>query len=223
MGESELHHILKEIGLAWLWNQRCTLIATEVSMPRTLRSITAFTDEQFSREGLRSIIDVLGVGIKPEKNRYFKTGEIQLVERPYCDEPIEFHVTARKPDIPMIRGIEVKVSKTDFNAGYISTGCNYNYVLAPMKMINKKDLPSYVGLIEFNKYKFSIKWLINQFKYRIEGVKVVKHPKWKDVDESRIHLAIRIIGERATRMVMTDMIERLENLPTWSPEIEVYQ
>ena len=50
----------------------------------------------------------------------------------------------------ILRGIEVKVSRADFRNGFFCTGCNYNYLLTPMRLVSPSILPTGVGLIEYN-------------------------------------------------------------------------
>jgi len=79
----------------------------------------------------------------------------------------------------IVRGIEVKCSKADFKNGYSLTGCNYNYILAPLGLIKKSDLPKDMGFLEYNKHKFQGR-LGSDFKYVLSGLKITKKPRFQE-------------------------------------------
>ncbi len=106
--------------MLWLYNQMCHMVETEVKLNQLglLRYI----------ELDKKIIDVVGVGLK-----YFQWNQHKIQDELIDD----FKLT--KPEkyeigYNILRGIEVKVSKSDFKNGFICTGTNYNYVLAPMRL-----------------------------------------------------------------------------------------
>lgn len=72
-------------------------------------------------------------------------------------------------------GIEVKVSRNDFKNGY-STRCNYNYVMCPTDMIDKTELPDYVGLIYVD--TDGVQFITNSKEQRLQGVNLVKKAKY---------------------------------------------
>lgn len=72
-------------------------------------------------------------------------------------------------------GIEAKVSVADFKSGY-STRCNYNYVICPTNMIDKSDVPDYVGLIYVD--IDDVQFVTNAKEQRLHGVTLVKKAKY---------------------------------------------
>ena len=72
-----------------------------------------------------------------------------------------------------IVGIEVKVSLNDYKNGFIFSGCNYNFLLTPMKILTPSKLPSGVGLLEFNKHKWSYE-VSKSGSINLEGIRLLK-------------------------------------------------
>lgn len=72
-------------------------------------------------------------------------------------------------------GIEAKVSVSDFKSGY-SARCNYNYVICPSGMIDKSDVPDYVGLIYVD--VDNVMFVTNAKEQRLKGVILVKKAKY---------------------------------------------
>lgn len=60
-GESDLHAFLKKVGLAFLYNQNCFLIATEVYLSRR-------GQQKIHDLNNHNVIDVLGVGERHDQN-----------------------------------------------------------------------------------------------------------------------------------------------------------
>jgi len=82
----------------------------------------------------------------------------------------------------ILRGIEVKVSRGDFRNGFVCSGCNYNYLLTPMRLVAPYEVPKGVGLIEYNKYKISCE-LTEEDTFRFEGLRVVKRPVFRKIPQ----------------------------------------
>lgn len=72
-------------------------------------------------------------------------------------------------------GIEVKISRADFKSGY-GTRCNYNYVMCPTGMIDKSELPNYVGLLYVDADK--VQFVTNAKEKRLRGTDVVKKARY---------------------------------------------
>lgn len=101
------------------------------------------------------------------------------------------------------RGIEVKVNKSDFKNGFICSSTNYNYVLAPAKLISPSIVPKGVGLIEYNRYKFDVKEndleeLPTKRPFNIKGLRVVKRPQYRQLPQFHIDHVISTIAKRRT-------------------------
>lgn len=72
-------------------------------------------------------------------------------------------------------GIEVKISRSDFKNGY-SSRCNYNYVMCPTDLIDKSELPDYVGLIYVD--TDGVQFITNSKEQRLQGITLVKKAKY---------------------------------------------
>ena len=190
MPETETHKFLKKVGIAFLHNQKCFMMATEVYIPRYLLYLTR--EERMMRHPLdkHNIIDVCGVGEK-----YI----------PYSKRPIKY--TNYK--FPIIRGIEVKVSRSDFKNGFVCSGCNYHYLLTPKGLVFKSELPKGVGLLEFSKENFHCR-LGSDYRFYIEGLTVLRPPSFKPINEKIINSVIRNLGVCATRFIVRNIAENLQ-------------
>ena len=93
MGESDLHAYLKQVGAAFLMNQDCFLVDTEVQLCRYGQQMIHTLDDHH-------IVDVCGVG-----ERFYNIKDNSLGRG-------EYEVTRN-----ILRGIEVKVSRSDFRNG----------------------------------------------------------------------------------------------------------
>jgi hypothetical protein len=143
----------------------------------------------------KKVIDVIGVGIK-----YFLWTRRKIQDELYDDFALE---TPEQYEIGynILRGIEVKVSKSDFKNGFICTGTNYNYVLAPTKLISPSLLPKGVGLIEYNRYKFDV--TENDLEenpamrpFKIKGLRVLKRAQYRNLPQFHIDHVISMIAQR---------------------------
>jgi len=177
--ESRLHGFLKKVGMAFLVNQGCFLVDSEVPL-------TMFGQRRLSDLDGRRVIDVCGVGegfFKPDDGRPegLWLGEYELKRN-------------------ILRGVEVKVSRSDLRNGFVCSGCNYNYLLTPMKLTSPSAMPRGVGLIEYNRYKFSVE-LDEDGRFCFEGLRVVRNPSFRRirhyvVDNATAHIAQRrLTGE----------------------------
>jgi hypothetical protein len=160
--ESRLHEFLKKIGEAFLLNQGCFLVDTEVPLTRYGQRRLHALDE-------RHVIDVCGLGERFSKLGW---GAAQGDDGPNSrDYEVKRNV---------LRGIEVKVSRSDFRNGFVCTGCSYNYLLTPMRLVSPSEVPRGVGLIEYNRYKFAAE-LNEDGAFALRGVRVVRRPAFKRI------------------------------------------
>ena len=144
--ESNLHFFLKQVGQAYLRiNYKCRYIGTEVYVGKSIDySIERkHKDLPFNE---KKITDVIGVEDKKLK---------------YMDHK------------GIIRNIEVKVSKSDFQSGYTIMG-DYNYIMAPKGVLDKSDIPSMIGLLEVDMDKLKV--VTNRSGIFIHGVDLVTYP-----------------------------------------------
>jgi hypothetical protein len=137
-----------------------------------------------------SVVDVCGVGLKylPYGKTSFKQGDYEDIE---LKNPQRYDYGCN-----VLRGIEVKISRSDYRNGFICTGCNYHYLLTPMRLVAQHEIPKGVGLIEFNKYKFSCELETEHMNdprrraFRFKGLRVVKRPTYRRIPQFQIDNAI---------------------------------
>jgi len=155
MSESEVHRALKLVGMAFLHNRGCKPIATEVS-------IRDFMPAGIKWESERSFIDVLGVGKNP------------ILETQYWSAGGTWQKTIGYKTV--LRGIEVKVSREDFDNGFVRSGCNYIYILAPLGVIDKSEIPVNIGFLEYDVDKHDIS-LGEDFSFYSSALRITKKPR----------------------------------------------
>jgi len=125
MGESDLHKYLKLLGIKYLDSQGCTLIGDEIFISKSASDTYLETGPSDSR----FYIDVVGLGKRNIMELaspwgYKKSGEEEV-----------------------LRGIEVKVSRNDFNNGFVQSGLHYHYLLVPELLVKKSEVPKHFGLL----------------------------------------------------------------------------
>jgi hypothetical protein len=141
------------------------------------------------------VIDVCGVG-----ERFFTPDEMRS-ERGRGDYELKRNI---------LRGVEVKVSRSDLRNGFVCSGCNYNYLMAPMRLVPPSVLPRGVGLVEYNRYKFSVE-LVGDGHFFFEGLRVVRNPSFRSVrrymvDNATSHIAQRRLTN-AFDALLDEMVE----------------
>ena len=186
MGESDLHAYLKQVGAAFLMNQGCFLVDTEVPLCRYGQQIIHDLDGHH-------IVDVCGIG-----ERFYNFNDSSLGRG-------EYEVTRN-----ILRGIEVKVSRSDFRNGFICTACNYNYLLTPMRLVAPWEVPKGVGLVEYNKYKFSVE-LTEENKFQFKGLRVVKKSQHRSISPFQVDNATAYIARRRTNSRLEKILETLKS------------
>jgi hypothetical protein len=144
----------------------------------------------------KKIIDVIGVGLKYYPWRSHRKIRDEQYEDFELETPDKYEIGYN-----ILRGIEVKVTKNDFQNGFICFGTNYNYVLTPMKLISPSLLPKGVGLVEYNKYKFDVSKndseklsLVKPF--NIKGLRVIKRANYRKLPQFHIDHVISMIAQR---------------------------
>jgi len=188
MPETELHKFLKKVGIAFLHNQKCFLIGTEVYIPRYLLQYYRGKRHLLDKH---NIIDVCGIGEK----------YIPLHKRSIKYKNYKFKI---------IRGIEVKVSRSDFKKGFVCSGCNYHYLLAPKGLISKSELPKGVGLLEVSRDTL-ICYIDSDSRFHIKSLVISKLPSFMKTEEYIKNSVIESIGICATRFIVKNIVEDLKN------------
>jgi hypothetical protein len=187
-GESRLHGFLKKVGVAFLLNQECFMVDTEVSLSR-------FGQIRLSNLDARHVIDVCGVGERLRKVR----------GQPYGEGRGLYEVGEN-----ILRGVEVKVSRSDFRNGFVCTGCNYNYLLTPMRLVAPWEIPKGVGLIEYNKHKFSVE-PTDEDRLAFTGLRVVKKASFRSIGRIQVDNTVACIARRSKSGVLTKVYMAILN------------
>jgi hypothetical protein len=191
------------VGKAFLYNQGCYLVDTEVKL-------NLIGLKRFQELDTHSVIDVCGVGVKyisgrkktRQSRKEFKDLEISNID----EYSFGYNI---------LRGIEVKVSRSDFKNGFVCSGCNYNYVFTPMRLLAQYEVPSGVGLIEYNKHKFSCELHsldasnTTRRTFRLSGVRVVKKPAYRVIPQFQIDNAVSNISLRQLDLRMEILEEEI--------------
>lgn len=188
MTESDLHKFLKDVGMAYLFNQNCFLVATEVHINPSGGQRIDELDSHF-------IIDVCGVGEKyiPLVKRMNSSG--------HYGEKYKYNV---------LRGIEVKVSREDFKTGFICSGCNYNYLLIPEGLVWSYEIPKEVGIIKVVPTNFSATFEpAPTFRFDFKGLRIMRKPTFQKIEQYQIDNAISSIAKRSTRELINRVAEDL--------------
>ena len=181
------HLFLKQVGKLWLYNQMCHMVDTEIKLNQ-------LGLERYLELDNKKVIDVIGVGLK-----YFPWKRRKIQDEEYDDfelyKPEQYDIGYN-----VLRGIEVKVSKSDFKNGFVCTSANYNYIMTPTKLVSPSIVPKGVGLIEFNKYKFDVGETNDEREgsrpFKIRGVRVVKRATYRHLPQFYIDHVISTIAQR---------------------------
>jgi len=183
MTETETHRFLKEVGMAFLYNQNCFLVATEVHVNPSGQRLDTSLDRHF-------IIDVCGVGEK------------YIPYTPWREsDNYKYNV---------LRGIEVKVSRSDFKNGFVCSGCNYNYLMVPEALVWSCEVPKELGIIKVDAKNFSAIFdPAPTFRFNFQGVRVMRKPTFKKIEQYQIDHTISSIAKRATRELINRVAEKL--------------
>jgi len=184
--ESRLHGFLKKVGAAFLVNQGCFLVDTEVPLGR-------FGQRRLDLDE-HHVIDVCGVG-----ERFFKLRE--------KDEELgrgDYEVARN-----VLRGVEVKVSRSDFRNGFVCTACNFNYLLTPMRLVAPWEVPRGVGLVEYNRHKFSFEQ-VEDDSLKFTGLRVVKKASFRKISRFQVDNTTAFIARRRNGKELEALLEDIE-------------
>jgi hypothetical protein len=188
VGESALHAFLKQVAKLWLYNKLCHTVEEEV----TLNHLGL---PRYCELDNKKVIDVVGVGLKYFDHRGWRLRDGGC-EGFTLDRPDQYMLGYN-----VLRGVEVKVSRGDYLNGFACTGCNYNYLLTPMRLVSPGEVPGGVGLIEYNRYKFGCEQVDDEEypdrrPFRLRGLRVVKPATYRRVPQFHIDHVINEISLR---------------------------
>jgi len=190
MPETDLHKLFKDIGMAYLYNQNCFLVATEVTVNPS-RNLDTSLDKHI-------IIDVCGVGEKYTR----LAGRID----PYLSN----HFNTSKYKVNVVRGIEVKVSRANFKTGFVCSGCNYNYLMVPEGLVWTCEVPKEVGILKVDVKDFNTSFEPDPtFRFHFKGLRIVRKPTFLKIEQSQIDKATSNIAKRCSRELINRVAKNL--------------
>ncbi|MFA5366166.1 MAG: hypothetical protein WC325_13370 [Candidatus Bathyarchaeia archaeon] len=182
ISDREKTEFLTKLGFLFLKKMGCYAISTEVHMPIHNR-IADENDAHFT-------IDILGISKK-----YIPYNQQKKTKDAFgLDKTIKWN--------NVLRGVEVKVSRSDFKNGFIHTGCHFNYLLIPKGLVIPSEVHSSVGIIEVDLENASVKkpffsTMQNQG-FCLTGIELRRRPKRKQIEDYLINMAFDAIGETLT-------------------------
>ncbi|MHA1286031.1 MAG: hypothetical protein ACTSPB_01385 [Candidatus Thorarchaeota archaeon] len=171
MSDVEITKKLTKIGMLYLKSNGCFIVAPEAKVRRTMGSLVP--DDLDNHK----IIDLLGVGKK-----YI----------PY-DKQVEDERGYRKTFFEILRGVEIKVSRSDFKRGFIQSGCNYHYLMFPKGLIERDEVPTGVGVVsvDIDSFMWS-KWGTRLY---LHGVETLRRPRFQKISDRDFNHSVRHIGK----------------------------
>jgi hypothetical protein len=113
------------------------------------------------------------------------------------------------PPHDILRGVEVKVSRSDYKKGFIHHGCTFNYILAPKGLIQISELEKTVGLIEVDPNFKIISCSSPIHSYALSGVFVTKNARREEINQDNIMRCKGQIAESLTNQVKRWLISEL--------------
>ncbi len=184
MKDREKTDLLTKICYLYLRDIGCFEIGTEIHIPYYgLRDYTNEADKHYK-------IDLVGINWKylPPSKQYMKKIETEA----YSWD----HKVIKKP---ILRGIEIKVSRSDFKNGFVHVGCNYNYLMTPLGLVDKKEVHKGIGIIEVDLNNLSIRKLSPPwYGVNINGITHLRKPTFKEVPDAIFSKIRGQIGYRLT-------------------------
>jgi len=200
--DRETTEILTKIGYLFLGNQDCHRISTEVR-------VYTWDDRNYEIEqDKHRIIDLIGVGYKylSPSEQYKRT--VNIGEHEYIENVVKEKI---------LRGIEVKVSRSDFKRGFIHVGCNYNYLLIPKGLVDLSEVDTNIGVIEVDLNVFSIVKHRRPYKDQLKGVTVIRNPRFKKISERALSYAEADMSNKLTNQVLRWLKKELDALNKVKP------
>lgn len=171
---SQKHKLLQLHAQRWLYNYGCKYAATEVPNKAAMSGYFSLEEEcKMISESSNGRIRYIydALGIRK------KDGKHEII------------------------GVEVKVSKTDFQRGFCITGCNRHYLLVPdslLPYILKCKLPDWIGVLYYDSED--------------EDIKCRKSAKYRDTTANPDELINTILERNSNqiRFFFLDAILRLD-------------
>jgi len=197
MKDSEKTALLTKIGYLQLKSMGCHTISTEVHIPLLLTVLRDWENKQDKHYN----VDLMGIGWKylpPSKQYKIKVQGIndQWYDRNIVKEPI-------------LRSIEIKVSRSDFKNGFVHCSAHYNYIMTPKGLINLKEVYSDIGVIEVDLDNFQFRKRRRSYPHEFEGLEIVRNPVFKNIPNIVVEDISSQIGVTLTNQVNRWLMEEL--------------
>jgi hypothetical protein len=104
------------------------------------------------------------------------------------------------PPRDILRGVEVKVSKSDLAKGFIQNGCTFHYLLIPKGLIPPSKVNRDIGIIEVDIPNF--RYFVPESYEFLHGVKLTRKAKRKEAQETTIQKCKEQVAGRLTTQVV---------------------
>jgi len=193
--------LLTKLGYLQLKNMGCFEVSTEVNVPTYYKfPPTIFEKDPVIVNHRHHIIDLIGIEYEylPISKQYKKELWSDVLQKKIIKKIIKK---------PILRGIEIKVSKSDFKSGFIHVGCHYNYLMVPKGLIQPKEVHKYIGIIEVDLDNYCVKKF--DFGYELIGVKIIRNPKRQPVSNLAIERCRDQISTSLTNQTKRWLIQDL--------------
>ena len=86
----------------------------------------------------------------------------------------------------------------------------YAVSVTPMRLVAPWEVPKGVGLVEYNKYKFSVE-LTEENKFQFKGLRVVKKSQHRSISPFQVDNATAYIARRRTNSRLEKILETLKS------------
>lgn len=186
--------LLTKLGYLHLKNMGCFEVSTEVNVPTYFMSPSIFEIDPIIVNQRHHIIDLIGIQYEylPPSKQYRDENDRRIIKK------------------PILRGIEIKVSRSDFKNGFIHVGCHYNYLMVPKGLVQPKEVHKYIGIIEVNLDNCGVKKFGGFYSgYELIGVKIIRNPKRQPVSDLAIEHCRAQIATSLTNQTKRWLIEEL--------------
>ncbi len=205
MSDREKTALITKLGYLYLYNMGCHEISTEVKVPWFLIPNVSGSDV-YVKNRRHTKIDIIGI-----EDEYLPPSK-QYVEKVWS-EILDRMIDKKVIKKPILRGIEIKVSKSDFKNGFIHMGCHYNYLMVPKGLVSPKEVDKSVGLIEVDLKTCGIKKHTSPFYgCSLVGVELIRNPKRQVVAEKACEHVFEQIPRSLTNQVKRWLMEDLSSL-----------
>jgi hypothetical protein len=183
MTETAEHRLLRELAAVWLRGRGCKEIAFEVFVHGFNHRYQGGVAKRY-----RYVADVVGASVR---YRPYETG-VPSESRRFYD----------------IWCVEAKVSRSDFEAGFVYDGANRSYLITLPNLVDPKELPAQVGLIEVDPDNFQVLGWNKRIPPTptVHGMVIRKNARYREIDQSTVESTRRRIADRASASLIYTLL-----------------